>query len=346
MKQVKIVDNGLGNGMPAYDLMIPKEWQFKGAVNINVAPGGCFGDLFQVFGSASSPDDSIKLQLLPQSTWQYTDDPAGQQQMQTQNQKDVRSGMKACPVRAPVRAEQFLRQDMTKNCIKTCTAESVEPFPELAEMVRHQLGLPPAGAGGNTGNTRVDAALMRVAVDDANGQPAEVWVSAAIVVHIMQGGGYDWHAVNVMFLQTPKGQLDANKKLFKMIVSTVHPEPDWERMSNGNIANLYQMKAKQVALQQQAIGQFRQHVADVLNSVTQNQIAGANQSNFGQDQLTRGVQTFRNPSTGGTYELSNQYNNAWLNGSNEYVMSDDPNFNPNGKLDGSWNQLQVVQAQP
>ena len=41
-------------------------------------------------------------------------------------------------------------------------------------------------------------------------------------------------------------------------------------------------------------------------------------------------------------ELSNLYDHAWLNGSNEYVMSDDPNFNPNGNLSGSWNQLQAV----
>ena len=45
---------------------------------------------------------------------------------------------------------------------------------------------------------------------------------------------------------------------------------------------------------------------------------------------------------GATFELSNQYDHAWLNGSNEYVMSDDPNFNPNGNLSGNWTQLQVV----
>jgi hypothetical protein len=37
---------------------------------------------------------------------------------------------------------------------------------------------------------------------------------------------------------------------------------------------------------------------------------------------------------------------AWLNGSNEYVMSDDPNFNPNGTLGGSWTALEVVRPQP
>ncbi len=60
------------------------------------------------------------------------------------------------------------------------------------------------------------------------------------------------------------------------------------------------------------------------------------------DQNLRDVQTYRDPSTGQTFELSNQYNHAWLNGSNQYVMSDDPNFNPNSQLSGSWNELQPV----
>lgn len=348
MKQVKIIDQGLGKGMPAYSLMIPKDWQFKSAVNVGVAEGGCFDDWFQVFATANNADSSMVMQILPQSTWQYTDDPAGQQQMRAQNQSDVRFGMKACPVRAPVRAEEFLRQDFAKKC-PDCTVVSVEPFPELAQTVRHQLGLPPATAGAGAGNTRVDAARMRIDFTTSKGQPSEAWVTAAIVVHVIPGGrgaSYDWHASNIMTFGTPKGQLDANEKLFKVILSTVHPELEWEKMSNGTIASLYQMKAKQVAIQQQMIAQFRQHAADVINGVTANQMRGAEQSAFGQDQIIRGVQTFRDPATGGTYELSNLYDHAWLNGSNEYVMSDNPNFNPNGKLDGNWNQLQLVQPQP
>ena len=59
------------------------------------------------------------------------------------------------------------------------------------------------------------------------------------------------------------------------------------------------------------------------------------------------VSAFRNPSTGETFELSNLHDHAWLNGnSNEYVMSDDPNFNPNGKVNGDWTSLQPVRPQP
>jgi len=75
-------------------------------------------------------------------------------------------------------------------------------------------------------------------------------------------------------------------------------------------------------------------------------MAGSMQAAHGQSQLIREVQTFRDP-TGSTFELSNKFDNAWLNSTNQYyLMSDDANFNPNGNLGGNWTQLQVVQPQP
>jgi hypothetical protein len=144
MKQIKIIDQGLGQGRPAYDLLIPANWEFKSAVNVNQAEGGCFADWFSVLGDAKSPDNSIELQILPQFTWRYTEDPAGQRQMQIQNQNDAKFGMKPCPVRAPIRSEEYLRKDLVAKCTKVCknpTVVSAEAFPELAESVRHQLGL-------------------------------------------------------------------------------------------------------------------------------------------------------------------------------------------------------------
>ena len=346
MKQEKIIDQGLGQGRPAYDLMIPTTWQFKGWVNINAAEGGCFADWFAVVGDAKSADNSIELQMLPQFTWQYMDDPAGQRQMQMQNQKDAQFGMKPCPVRAPVPAAEFLRQDIIAKYSKGRTVVSIDPFPELDQIVRYRLGLPPTAAGGSASGVRTDAARARLTYNDDKGMPMEEWLTAAVVVRPIPAGGrgaaYDWHAVMVMAYRTPKGQLDANDRLFKLIASTIHPEPEWQKWSNGVIASLYQKKQQELAKQGAMIAQFQMHVAQTINGVVANSEAGANHAAFGESQIIRGVQTFRDPASGATFELSNQFDHAWLNGSNEYVMSDDPNFNPNGSLNGNWNALQLV----
>ncbi len=344
MKQVKIIDQGLGQGKPAYDLMIPTTWQFKGWVNVHVAEGGCFADWFSVFGDAKNADGSIELQILPQYTWQYIDNPAGQQQMQVQNQRDAQVGMKPCPVRAPVNAEDFLRQDLMPKAPKNATLVGIEPFPELERIVRDRLGAP-----SNTNGLRIQAARARMSYIDESGKPNDAWLTAATVVRRVPSGGsaaYDSHAIMVMFFRAPKGQLDANDRLFQLMASTIHPEPQWQQWSNGVISSLYQKKAQELAKQRAMIAEFQQHVVDTINGVTARQMAGANQSAFGQDQLVRSVQTFRDPATGATFELSNQFDHAWSNGSNEYVMSDDPNYNPNGNIRGNWNQLELVRAQP
>ena len=350
MKQVKIIDQGMGQGRPAYDLLIPSTWNFKGWVNAGVAEGGCFADWFSVFGDATSPDNSIELQLLPQSTWQYMDDPVAQRQMQQQNQRDAQAGMKPCPVHAPFRAEEFIRQNLIPKGPKNSIVVSIDSFPELDQIVRHQLGLPPASTGGNSGGIRTEAARARMAYNDDNGKPTEAWLTAAMVVRSVPAGGrgasYDSHAMMVLFFRAPKGQLDSNDRLFKLMAATVHPEPEWRNWSNGVISTLYRKKQAELAKQGAMIAEFQRHVADTINGVTANSMAGANRAAFGQDQIIRGVQTFRDPSTGATFELSNQYDHAWLNGTNEYVMTGDPNFNPNGNLDGNWSKLELVRQQP
>ena len=329
--------------------MIPKDWQFRGWVNVGVAEGGCFADWFSVVGDAKSADGSIELQMLPKYTWQYVDDPAGQRQMQQKNEFDAKFKIKPCPVKAPVKAEEFLRRDLIEKYRKGKTVVSVESFPELDQLVRYRIGLPPSG--GDVNGIHTEAARARLSYDDDKGQPVEEWVTAEIVVRKIpmgpRGAAYDWHAVNVMWFRTPKGQLDANDRLFKLIASTIRPEPEWQKWSNGVIASLYQKKQEEAAKQQQIIIEFQNKVAETINGVVAYQQSGSMQSAYGTSQLIREVQTFRDPTTGSTFELSNKYDNAWRDPNSQYyVMSDDANFNPNGKLDGNWTQLQLVRPQP
>ena len=351
MKQVAMNDPSFhqGQGGAAYTLMVPTTWQFKGWVNVNAAEYGCFADWYAAAGEGKSADGAIDMQFLPQYTFQYMDDPAAQQHVQQQNQMAAKVGMKPCPLRAPMHAADFLRQEIIAKYAKGKTVVSVEPFPELDQIARHRLGLPPdnSSAGGN--GVRTEAARARLAYNDESGKPVEEWLSAAVVVRSMPSGRgalYDWHVMYVMVLRAPKGKLDENDKLFKLIASTIHPDPQWQQYSNGVITTLYRKKQEEEAKQSAAIAQLQAYAIATINGVVANQQRGSYNSAFGADQLIRGVQTFRDPSTGATIELSNQYDHAWLNGSNQYVMSDDPNFDPNGHVNGSWTSLQPVRPQP
>ncbi len=340
MKQVQIIDKSSDKpNTVAYNLLIPPTWKFDGFVAAGAGTSGCFFDFFAMSAGAKSADGSIEMQMMPQTTWQYVDDPAGQKYLTHQNELDTKYGMKPCKVRAPVRAAELMKQSILPQLRNGKTVVSIDPYPELDQLARGRLGLLPASSG----TIRTDAARARLSYDDDKGRPVEEWITAVVVVRTVpagRGSGYDWRLVNLMSLRAPKGQLDGNDKLFLLIASTLHPDPSWKNYSDGVITKLYQAKAQEIAKQNAIIAQFQQHVIETINGVVANQQAGAERAAYGQDQIIRGVQTFRDPSSGATFEMSSQYNHAWLNGNNEYIMSDDPNYNPNGDLNGSWTQLQ------
>jgi hypothetical protein len=350
LKQAQIVahvnDPSLGPGpldMPAEDLLIPSTWDFKGSVAGNTKEG-CYSDFYALAWQATSPDGDTVFVGAPNYSWQYADDPSVLRNLTDPNRRPLGLGGKPCPVEKPMKAEAYLRQKMLDS---GTTVVSVEPFPELDRIARLQLGLPGNAAGDSSG-TQTEAIRAHVE-SQSDGKPMEGWVTVVVVTRAFrQGRGafYDCHAIDAMALKTPKGKLDANDKLFKVMMGSIRTEPKWDAYSGNFIAKLYQIEARKEAAIDAAIAAFQNQVAQTIMGVTARAAQGANQAAFGEDQIIRGVQTFRDPSTGKTMELSNLYDHAWLNGSNEYVMSDDPNFNPNGKLTGDWNQLQPVRPAP
>ena len=349
MKKVTVTGPGADAStatQPAFDLMVPSTWKFAGNVALGGGKSGCFADMFAMNIQATSPDGLTIFQTVPDYSWQYADDPSIVQNLNDPTRRQLGADGKKCAVGKPVKAEDYFRQTVLPQLPNGTTLVSVETFPELNEIVRQRRGLPPGN--GNTGATRTDAIRARTAFQK-DGKDMEGWVALAVVVDISpagRGSFYDSHATSLVALTTPKGKLDTNDKLFKVILSSIHPEAPWVTFSNKLLTTLYQAEAqKEATIDKIHAALIRDEIA-TIQGVTANMMAGSNASAMQADQNIRQVQTYRDPTTGHTMELSNLYDHAWLNGSNQYVMSDDPNFNPNGNLSGSWNQLQAVSPSP
>jgi len=330
---------------PAIEMLIPSTWDFKGTVRMYGGTTGCFSESFSVLWEANSPDGVTKFAGIPNFAWQYSDDPQELHNLTDPNRRTHTGGKTndLCAVAKPLNAEQYFLQRVLTDLRPAMTVESVEPYPALEQLVRQRNGLPPADSG--NGGARVDAIRVRLSYQKDD-KPMELWYSVALVTQTYRVGRgflYDIHAVGQVALGAPKGKLDGNEKLFKVVMSSIQPTPRYTAYTNKWIAYYYQIQAdKEVKMDQiqadvdRAITQTYQHMSENAQRV----------SDIGfhaNDQNLRDVQTYRDPSTGRTFELSNQYGHAWLNGANQYVMSDDPNFNPNANLSGNWTQLQAVQ---
>lgn len=345
MKSVQIDDKG--NNVPAaVRMMIPTTWQAQGSIRTMGGLGGCFADFESISIHAQSADGSLVFEALPDLTYQYADDQQTVRTMMQEGQAFAKAGIKPCPVIPPQRAADFLQKIIPKY-YPDAKIVSVDAYPELDQLVRERLGLPLKGAS-NEGNVRTGAARARLEYEH-DGRTIDQWVTVGEWMRIYPSGRgsiYDCHATMMMSFSAPKGQLDGNESLFRFIAFNISHDPQWDSHINAMVAKLYQQQQVEEAKRSQMIAQFQKQVADTANEVAQNAQRGADQAAFGEDQIVRGVRTFRNPETGQTFELSNLHDHAWLSSDNTYVMSDDPNFNPNGQLDGSWTALEPVQAQP
>jgi hypothetical protein len=297
-----------------------------------------------VFWEAKGEDGITKIQGVPNYSWQYSDDPQELRNLTDPNRRTHtgNKGNDTCPVSKPLSAEQYFRQIVLNDLKPSMTVVSVEPFPVLEQLVRQRNGLPPTDDG--HGGARIDAIRVRLEFQH-DGKSMEAWYAAALVTQTYRVGRgflYDMHAVGQTIMGAPKGKLDANDKLFKVVMSSIQPTPQYSAYTNKGIASYYQTQAKKEAAMDKIQADLDSFITQTYMHMSANAQRVSDQGFRASDQNLRDVQTFRDPTTGRKVELSNQYGHAWLNGADEYVMSDDPNFNPNAQLSGSWNQLQPV----
>lgn len=340
--------NELDRELKVYSLLAPADWKLVGGASSNPDTGSCFSDLIRVSGVVKTSDDAYGMFLVPQSTFRYADDPAIRRQMEQRDRFDEKYKLKGCPIVAPMHAADFIRNNVVWKFHKDKPQVTSEPFPELEQLVRAQLGLGPQSGG--AGATRVEAARVRTSTTSPKGDPVDEWWSAVVVVRTVPAGGrgtgYDWHAEQITGFQAPSGKLDGYDKLYRVMATSIRLDPEFLSSTAAMINKLYVTWAQEMQKQSAIVAAFQQHVIETLQGVTANQQRGSMVAAYGADQLVRGVQTFRDPSTGHTVELSNLYDHAWANGNDQYIVTDDPNFNPNGSVKGGWGELQLVRPQP
>jgi hypothetical protein len=336
--------------IPVVEMLIPTTWDLKGQLRPNGSRSGCLCDAFAISWEAKSADGTTVFTGIPNYSWQYSDDPQQLQKLNDPHRRTRDAAGKFCPVSKPLTAEQFFRENLMPLLPSGTTLVSIDPYPELNQMARQQMGLGPNDTPSNTNNNAVRTDAVRAHVEfQKDNAPMEAWCTVAVVMRTFRVGRgylYDLHAIDLMSFTSPKGKLAGNDKLLRVMMTSVRPTPEFTASANKIIANNYDMWAKVQARHDQINADLQNDITQTYRHMSDNSARVSRQGFLEADQNIRDVQTYRDPSSGQTMELSNQYGHAWLNGNNEYIMSDDPNFNPNAQLSGSWNELQAVRPSP
>jgi hypothetical protein len=348
-------EHGFERPMRALSVLLPTDWQFQGAVQYAKA-AGCPSNLVGLSFRASSADGREGIEMFPNIAWQWSEDPNTVRMLQTNNQQMSRFGAQGCPVMPAMPAAEYLKTALLPRVRSGARVLGVEPMPALSQEVeaktREQEQL--AGRMGVRVRMRSDVARIRIEYQLA-GQTVEEWLIAVTYDAGIPGPSmnmrtgrmgqamfYSCAATYLFGLRAPQGQLPSLERFFLMVLSTVQLDPEWQNRVT-QVVNKMQADNSNAAMQRSAIiAQSGRETSDMINRgyAERSKIQDSTAKQF--DQYIRGVQSYRNPNTGETVELSNEYAHAWGNGSNEYVLTDSANFNPNAVLNGNWTALNPV----
>ena len=199
-----------------------------------------------------------------------------------------------------------------------------------------------------------DAARARLEYG-IGGQPMEEWITAVTYAAGLPGPSYNMATgrvgqtlfyqcggYQIFGLRAPQGQLQPKEKFLNLILSTVQADPAWQARVTRVQLNMQAADSKGAMDRSAIIAQSGRDTSDIIKQTYENRQRSQDASAEQFSQAIRGVETYRNPGSGETIELDNQYGHAWVNNSGEYILTDSPGFDPNVALKGNWTALQHV----
>ncbi|MEP7326892.1 MAG: hypothetical protein ABI836_13155 [Gemmatimonadota bacterium] len=336
VQRAEILDRrGFERPMTAYTLFVPAGWRTQGEVEY-AALNSC-GPSQRINWSATDPDGSSGIQIIPEEKWSTGNFPQNPDQC-----LHARAG----------NARQYLEWWVQRNRPGARILD-YRPRPDLAEPFKRLTG------DQNGVKSWGDAGEILISYQQ-NGRAIRETISSASFymltqmpsvdpsqrIELLQGSSAPGFA-----MRAPEGALDF--KAAEALRQSIRSAPEWQsRMnqvmnersriameSNGQMAETNRRAA---ADRSAIIANTSREINEIQMGTWQNQNQSMDRTQRESIESIRGVETYNDPHYGGTVQLSNQYQNAWQLRDGSYVLTDDPNFDPARALNMPGTQLKTT----
>jgi hypothetical protein len=211
-----------------------------------------------------------------------------------------------------------------------------DPLPELANQVAPTVQEPGAVK-------QVAAARTRIEYQEGNRTFEEDIYSVIVYSQVPMTPGLTWWGPDRLFgFRAEKGQLDRQAPLLQAIFASVRINRMW-------FARVLQLREAWIQNQMQAIrnaAELSRYISRTSNEISElqqqaweNRQASQDRSAEAFSRYIRGVDTYHDPSAGREIELPTGYADVWASRDGEYILANDPNFNPNVSARGTWQRI-------
>ena len=358
-ERYRIMDNeGFSQPTEAISILLPSGWNLQGGMKWIPFGQPCEGTTIDV--KASSPDGKYTLEILPGVLWDKSDDP----QMAMLNGQLSREGCFK-EVSIPSSAEDYLRgsfgQSLGNPSISNVkqNADVVKIMAENDQKTYNEMMA--SGASDIRVNHEAITADLRWN-DGKSGMVLIGFTNGYLVAPNVYNGTYmTFHSGNAstrIIFTFPEEDKEIAEQIFTTAISSIRTNPEWKSITDNYWFTMRQkgrqISADRVAMLDQqtreignrAIANGNQRLAQLDNEIrtweTKDNPNDRQYKNF--LNTIREVENFRDES--GTVEVPAGYNQVWNsnNGSNTYIMSNNPNFDPSSTFqDQRWQEMKKVE---
>lgn len=168
--------------------------------------------------------------------------------------------------------------------------------------------------------------------------------SITFPVQSMYGTFYNtlWFIDYIFSFKAETGKLEKNTQIFQTITSSFKLNPKWY----AKYSNLIEYLAQQQITRIKSIGDFSRMLSQVSDQVREEKMQQFEASGDVYDRVsqkfsdnTLGIDRYIDPHQEKEVELPGGYSHAWSNNNGEFIITDDPNFNPNTGSNLHWEPM-------
>jgi len=325
MKQFACTDTQ-GTGLEIFRMLVPVGWQ---------ANGGCRWLLdnpsmpaavdFQIF----NPHGAEMFAIFPNLNFVWNENPMARMF------NPVGSKYFGAEVRQPVNIRDAFHNLILpryRGSVQSLQVLNEQPVPELPQIARCEAPL--TGGSAEGGKIRIRYSLQ--------GQQYDEELYGIVEIYPLPGGLSLWYTNFLFSFRAGAGLLDATADLFKVMIFSFKPNPQWLAA----VKSIAQWLAQQQIQRIHHIGQIGEIYARTGREMREQNLNDWYAKQAVYDRLStdwsrtiRGVDAFYDPHREEVVELPGGYGQAWANNLGEYIVTDSLDYNPNLGSNLNWQPM-------
>ena len=323
-----------GTGLELFRMLAPVGWDSRGGCRwLLDNPGMPATVAFQLW----NPQGAEAFEILPNMNFTWNSNPM------TRMMSPVGSRYFGAEVRAPMGVRDAFRTLLLpryRASVEGVQILAEEPQPDLPRVARSDAAI--SGGSAEGGKVRIRYAWQGTQFDEDIYGMVEVF-RAPMVTMLSSGEVIFWFLDFLFSFRAATERLDAASELFTAMIRSFRLNPHWYAAYQSIIQYLAQRQIQRI----QHVGQIGQMLAQTGQDIREQNLqswyakqAVYDRMSTDRSRFMRGVDGFVDPHREQVVELPLGYGHAWANNLGEYIVTDDPNLNPNVGSNLHWEPMQ------